>query len=648
MLVRVRVKVRRFAGARVRRIIRGLVGALGVCALVLSGSSVALAEEAMDPGPEEPSLALEGTELDPERSSLQRALDEAADTGEPVELLSKRGESREVFAMPDRTVQEKSYAVPRWARTDEGWARVDTDLALEGGAVRPIASTVGLEFSAGGDGALVRMARHGRAVELSWPGGDLPTPVLEGASALYPEVIDGVDLRMLATEDGFASHLVVKTPEAAASAALDEITFGLAGEGLEVVVAPEGGLEAVDASTGSPVFVTPPASMWEAGSTEVGSELAAADSDGAQRAAAGAVTADSSAGDGAGEDGSGQGRVAPVEVEVSADGDELSLVPDQGLLEDPDAAFPIVVDPQWLTKKPTAWTGPNKAYPSQSYWQFKGDSTAGLGTCQGWMGCYDGSTYRLFWQFDTSAYRGKTILNASFNVPNTHSAQCSDRAVHLYYTRAINQNTTWNTVTASGFYLSKVRSESFAYGGSQAGCAPAATAEFPIRGLIQDRADANGNQVTLGLRADSESDRNHWKKFSKNAYLRVQYNVPPDKVSTRAMSLEYGGLCASHSDPAIFRTKGKMTVARASDDDGDRIKVQFRLQDWIGGTWTQYWSSGLVPSTGKRSGSAFSVPMPSSVPEGGGTSRWTVRVYDGRSYPRCFTADWVMRREKAL
>jgi hypothetical protein len=613
-----------------RRTARGLVGVLAVGALVMSGSSVALADE-VDPGPVEPSLALEGTGPDPERSSLLRALEEAAATGERVELLSKRGESREIFALPDGTVQETSYAVPRWARTDAGWTRVDTDLAVEDGAVRPVASTVDLEFSVGGDAALVRMSRHGRAVELTWPGGDLPTPVLDGASAVYPEVIQGVDLRMLATEDGFASHLVVKTPEAAASTALDEITFGLAGEGLDVGVTPEGGLEAVDETSGSAVFVTPPASMWEAGSLEEESSGASPESVDA-RQFQDVTSSDSSSSDGQVEDGPGQGRVAPVEVEVSQAGDELTLLPDQGLLEDPDAVFPIVVDPQWLTKKPTAWTGPNKAYPSLSYWQFKGASTEGLGTCQGWIGCSDGSTYRLFWQFDTSAYRGKDILSASFNVPNTHSAVCSDRPVNLYHTKSINENTTWNTVAAADFKYAKLGAQSFNYGGSQAGCVPAATAEFPIRAFMQDRSDAKASQVTFGLQADSESDKNHWKKFSKNAYLRVQYNVPPDKVSTRAMSLEHGGMCASHSDPAIFRTKGKMTVARANDDDGDRIKVEFRLQDWVGGAWAQYWSSGLVPSTGKASGSAFSVSMPSNVPQGGGTSRWTVRVYDGRTY----------------
>lgn len=158
--------VRGFLGVRTGRPVRGLIGGLAVGALVMSGSSVALADE-VDPVPVESSLALEGTGQDPELSALQRALEEAAETGEPVELLSKRGESREVFAMPDGTVQENSYAVPHWARTDEGWTQVDTDLAVEDGAIQPVASTVGLEFSAGGDDALVRMSRHGRAVELT-------------------------------------------------------------------------------------------------------------------------------------------------------------------------------------------------------------------------------------------------------------------------------------------------------------------------------------------------------------------------------------------------------------------------------------------------------------------------------------------------
>jgi hypothetical protein len=102
------------------------------------------------------------------------------------------------------------------------------------GSVAPKAAAPQMVFSGGGDGdPLARIASRGRSLELKWPG-ELPEPQLDGASALYPEVLPGVDLKVTATVESFQHVLVVKTPQAAASEELKKLTFGLKTAGLNV------------------------------------------------------------------------------------------------------------------------------------------------------------------------------------------------------------------------------------------------------------------------------------------------------------------------------------------------------------------------------------------------------------------------------
>ncbi|MEV5805120.1 hypothetical protein [Streptomyces parvulus] len=61
---------------------------------------------------------------------------------------------------------------------------------------------VDLSFSGGGDGSgMIRRANYDGSLHLHWPG-RLPQPRLEGAKAVYPEVLDGVDLVLIATAEG--------------------------------------------------------------------------------------------------------------------------------------------------------------------------------------------------------------------------------------------------------------------------------------------------------------------------------------------------------------------------------------------------------------------------------------------------------------
>lgn len=165
---------------------------------------------------------------------------EAKTTGEPVEVVSLRGEASEVFATPDGRLQAREYLRPVWTRVDGGWKRTDTDLtATSEGTVAPEASTVDLELSGGGEGPLVRMKRAGRELSLTWPT-PLPKPEVAGPVATYPSVLPDVDLRMTAQQDGFTQLLVVKSAEAAASPELAQLRLELDTRGVSVEETEEG------------------------------------------------------------------------------------------------------------------------------------------------------------------------------------------------------------------------------------------------------------------------------------------------------------------------------------------------------------------------------------------------------------------------
>jgi hypothetical protein len=104
---------------------------------------------------------------------------------------------------------------------------IDTTLRwAPDGSVQPLATTVDVRLSGGGDNAMLSLSRSGRRMSLSWPG-KLPVPVLTGDTAEYRGVLGpDVDLRVRVTAEGVPHALVVKTPSAAADPRL-ALVFGV-------------------------------------------------------------------------------------------------------------------------------------------------------------------------------------------------------------------------------------------------------------------------------------------------------------------------------------------------------------------------------------------------------------------------------------
>ncbi|MGW2278081.1 LamG-like jellyroll fold domain-containing protein [Streptomyces sp. NPDC001770] len=536
-----------------------------------------------------------------------------------------RGESSDVFATSDGNLEAREYLRPVRARVDGSWVPVDTDLAHgPDGTVAPKASTVGLEFSGGGDAPLVRMEKSGRELALSWPGA-LPAPELEGATATYREVLPGVDLRMQAQEDGFTQLLVVKSQAAAENDALSQLRMKLAADGMNVNETSSGGLEAVDEGARGAVFEAPKPMMWDSSTGATTEKPAGADI--ASRSAARVADADADA-PGGDEPAAGEsGTLAPVGVDLAAGGAELVLTPDADLLRGADTAYPVFIDPQWYSPRASSWTMASKYWASSPQWKFNGESTSGLGFCN-WSYCSPNDTKRIFYQIPTSKFAGKSILSAEFVVRNTWSASCSARSVELWKTKGISSSTTWNSQNAAGFWIEQLKSSSFAYGYD--GCA-AKDAEFDVKSAVQEAANSKSSSMTFGMKAASEEDAYGWKRFSDKAYLRVKYNRPPVQIKMSQLTMEYGGTCKRPENAGKVRTLGKIYANNVTDPDGDNVSVEFQV------AWDTGDGKGAVArwiparTAAKPSGSSFVITLPSSVPANK-TISWFVRSYDGAQY----------------
>ncbi|MEX3100450.1 MULTISPECIES: LamG domain-containing protein [unclassified Streptomyces] len=551
-------------------------------------------------------------------TTQEEALALAARSGRNVEILSLRSETTDVYATPGGALESREHVRPVRTRVDGEWKPIDTALAVVGegagkGMVAPKAASVGLAFSGGGEGPLVRLEQAGRTLELSWPGA-VPAPRLDGDTATYPDILPDVDLRLAARPEGFTQLLVVKSAEAAGNEDLARLRLKLDAEGLATRETADGGVEAVDEGAGGVVFEAPRPMMWDS-STEAPGRSARQSP---RLSAAGAGEVQAGAEPGAAE----ARRVEPVEVDVPAAGDELVLTPDRELLTGPDTVYPVFIDPQWYSPKAGSWTMASRYWASSPQWKFNGDPDAGLGYC-GWNYCNPQDVKRLFYQIPTTKFAGRSILSAEFVVPETHAASCQAREVQLWRTKGINSATTWNTQNASGFWIDHLQTRSFAHGFE--GCASAA-AEFDVKNVVAQAAAKKWSSITFGMRATSETDRYTWKRFSDDAYLRVRYNRPPPRISTSKLSMDPGGPCALATGAARIRSRATVRAGGVTDPDNDRVQVQFRALWDSGDGWKQRWISAM--STAKASGSDFSVQLPTSVPQNK-TVGWEARSWDG-------------------
>ncbi|MFE3657181.1 LamG domain-containing protein [Streptomyces sp. NPDC059165] len=537
--------------------------------------------------------------------SAQDASALAAQEGEPVEVVSERSEYTRTEANPDGTFTLTQSTTPQRVKGEDGsWRAVDTTLERRAnGTVGPKAAVVDLSFSGGGSGEdLIRLGAPKGSVSLGWPD-RLPEPVLEGPSATYPEVFKGVDLKLTATAEGYREVLVVKTAEAAANPALDQVKLTTSSAGLTIAQGPGGGLRAFDGD-GNTVFKGPAGLMWDsAGGADVGlqSQL--------MRTPAGSAgePAESDAPETDAPDKGDVSAVLPVQV---ADG-EVAVKPDPQVLRGENTVYPVYIDPSMglgVSERTVL------SSDGDTFWNFSGDY--GVGNCSRLGPWYCGTDYtnRMYFEFAPTKLAGKYVIDATFRAYETWSFSCSAHDVDLWRTNNISSSTTWPGPTQLD--LMGDRSVSAGRGDLCSPQQPDSWVEFndnpsePDENLtktVRSFADGNFSRLTLMLRAKNENDPDAWKRFKENAELQVVYvlkpgypinvgAIPGDGTIAHCSTDGNNPDIATRVDPTL---QGRVRTLNtpASDSEKGSLRSHFYVEKKTSSGFAQHWQVN-EPSAG--------------------------------------------------
>jgi hypothetical protein len=562
-----------------------------------------------------PQAAASTAETDPASlGEAQQALAEAEQSGQRVEVTGERSERTTVFANPDGftfTLEESAVPV-RVAKPDGGWQAPDATLVKRSdGSVGPKAAAVQIAFSAGGDKApLARIEDEGRSLALQWSQA-LPAPQLDGSSALYPEVLPGVDLKVTATPESFQPVFVVKTPEAAANDELKKLTFGLKANGLDVREGAAGNLAAVDGS-GRTVFRSPPARMWDSAGegSAAQTQLVTADTPGTAEAVPSDPSESAPSGSGL-EPGQGD-TVARMDVAVTED--TLSVVPDADMLTTTQAsAFPLFIDPTvtWGESERTLLR--SDGYESYGWSNGDDDQGKGAGKCGTWNGYYCGPGYvqKLYFEFSPASLKGKKVLDATFRVTEPWAFQCDPRWVDLVRTNNISSATTWSS-RPTELDLMVDRNVSAGRGSLCDPDAPDAPIEFNdnpeetnenLTPTVANFAAGKFSRLTLQIKAHDETDTASWKRFKNDAVLAVKFVAVPATPSEVGMVAGSSYVCSTNSaDPTVVSSPQHAVHGRprtaSGGESGANLRIRWRTEKQVGSTWVLAHSDVDSPTSG--------------------------------------------------
>ncbi|MEU9435868.1 DNRLRE domain-containing protein [Streptomyces sp. NPDC048252] len=565
-------------------------------------------------------------------------------------------------------------------------------VARGGGAVRVADATEG--FS-----ELATLTSGGHEITLSWPGA-LPEPTISGSSALYREVLDGVDLMLTAQAGGFSHVLVVHSAEAAADPALTRLSYGLSSPDLTFHLDPVTKIVTGTDRDGQEIAVSPTPYLWDSAGTYAATE--GADPEPTEETAEPAPSYSEEPGAPVGEESAapedGQDTDAPTatatesgESEDGATGDSgattadpaafhpassaaltdaqvfalpglagpdpgthmavagtalsapgaastaLSIVPDADLLADADTVYPVFVDPT-IYGKTKNWTTAYKKYPSSSFYD---GANYNSGTTEARVG-FESTTWglsRSFFKLGWSTnIKGASISSASIRLRETYSWSCSARETQVWLTSGISSKTTWNNQPD---WKSEIGTKSFAYGYNSS--CPDSYVSYDAKSVAQDAADGGWSSMTIGLRASTEDSAYAWKKFRAEGdsapKLTLVYNRKPKTPSSVVQTP--GGTC-DRTTPYLHIGKRDLVLSAASSDaDDTSTRQDLKYLDFE--LWrTGYGDSKIldknvtVTSAGKAS-----VTVAKSSFTNGYQYSWRVRAIDssGAASPYAPTSD---------
>lgn len=446
--------------------------------------------------------------------------------GEPVEILSETTPTERLLALPDGTMQYEVSTVPvRVADGDGDWVDIDLNLVNIGEWWEPAASATPVRFGAGGSDLLDEVqTAGGEWITERWPHGILPAPAIDGATATYPEVFPGVDLKLTATEIGMASVYVVKSADAADNVALEDLHVQL--EGADISREPNGTFAAETDSGYSVVSATP--LWWD--SADGGNYLEPGDLNPA----------------------------VPVEHTHT----ESSISLDVGeTIEGEDLTYPIFIDPDWSAGENSSWYT-DVAYPNASY----------LNAATQRVGKFDIYDSRMYMEFPISALAGKEILTARLNTTQLAVAAWPNNPLQVRLrTNYQNPGFTWNQQNNSYWGTVLDTQSPGTWGG------PAVAVGWNVTAGVKTRVAGGSSAVQFGFIPQDPSAQSR-RHFDNDATLIVTYNTPPKIPTTPSFITPNAGCPTSATSPVTISNVGALVLrAGFSDPDGGNVKGRFRI-----------------------------------------------------------------------
>jgi hypothetical protein len=531
------------------------------------------------------------------------ALMEAARCGGPVDITGLTSATVAARALPSGLVEATISAGVARVQRGEDWVPLDLTLHRStDGSVTPAAHPNDLVLAgetASGTHDLAAVGRGDDRVAMRWTGA-LPTPVLDGPTATYPEARPGVDLVIEATPEGFEQFLVVKTRAAVSQVA--RIPLPLTGTNVASHEIGADGAVAVRDRSGDEIARVAPALMWDSRpfkatgepgrSTLVRPEIAAPQ---------------------------GLARAA-----VSASG--LVLTPDTVWMLDAGTVFPVVIDP---VVTPVSSTFSTMVIER---------TTTDLST-QGdlWFGVTTEASprkARSFVHWPSATVAGKQIVSATANFYNFYSTTCAAKSWEIWSTGAASTATRWEAQPAwldadpdlAGDQPAAVSTQT---AGKDATCDDGWIA-IDAKRFFQRAADTGQQTAYMGLRASDETDGLGWKQvWSRNwaanttvrPYVTVTYNSLP-QVTARATVP--ATTCVTGSSRPLLQTMVPTLKATVSDAEGTAMGVTF---EWWSLTGTS--PVGAATVAGVATGGTASATVPVGSITRAGSYKWRVKTSDG-------------------
>ncbi|WP_194909667.1 LamG-like jellyroll fold domain-containing protein [Catenulispora rubra] len=489
-------------------------------------------------------------------AKLSAAKAQAGQTGKPVAVDALTSQTSTTMANPDGSFTTSTTTVPTRIMRNGAWIPVDTGLKVQAdGSLSPAAVPAPVTFSGGGNQPMVTQASGSTTYRASWPG-TLPKPTIAGDTATYGEVLPGVDLKLTATVTGVQQVLVVKTKAAAANPALAALNFPVNVSGGTMSTDADGSLSVLDAS-GTPVLHGGAPTMWD--SSGSATEAAAAPG----QAPSGARF-------------SLMGLKAPAKAASTT----VTVTPDASLLANPAAVFPLILDPDTSFTHLAAYDTVWDVAPDSNYLN-NGSSLRSGYVWDGTNSRYQ--TNRSFLNFDgLGVISGKTVRSASLLLFDSYSASCSGTAVSLWATGSISTSTTWRNEPSWAY---KMDDKTFAHGYTSS-CPGAQVSMNPIQ-QVTNAANGGWANITMGLRADNESDSSSWKIFES-----VKAGYAPDLIVTwtsPAVAPQITSVAFGNTTVPCGGWAGKVSDLNASpllvhanvfgDAGGDFLKVWTNVTD---------------------------------------------------------------------